>query len=656
MGMSLSRGPAWSWFGLPEKLFLGALAVGAASWIGGVGLAGQVLIWLVAAILGIIVIARGALRWSRLLLWRLRNRLIVAYLFIAVIPLVLLLVMAQLGTWALTRQVGTYLLNAELDRRITSLRETAVRLANAPPADRAEAILRAGFLFRERFPGIEILVRDQSGRETRYPPESDLGVPPTGFMNRSGVIAKDGYFHLWAHQGTDRTEVVIVLPVTRAFLGGLVPGIGDVTLRYFPDPASTKTPRTLRLHPAVSGEQPPPPTVPLDVPAFLKPLDWAVPWSVTLPISVWDEPQAQETSLLAMRSPISRILDVIFRLRPEDSESDLLKVFYLAVGLFVVVQILSAMLGISLTRSITSAVHELYEGTERVKEGDFAHRIRVSGHDQLAELGQSFNRMTANLEKLLISEKERQRMQAELEIAREVQSQLHPKALPGLGSLRLTSLCTPARMVSGDYYDYQAVSDHRLVIAIGDVAGKGISAALLMATLQSAMRSQLRHCMEASAQPQISTARLVANLNTQLHASTSPEKFATFFFGVYDDETGLLHYTNAGHLPPVLFGQGRTKRLEVNGMVVGAFPDVPYGESSLRLEKGDLMVCFTDGITEPENAYGEMYGEDRLIDLVRDNLHLPDAEIVNLIVESVQSWMGIRELPDDMTLLLARKV
>jgi len=654
--MSLSRGLAWSWLGLPEKLFLGSLAVGAACWAGGVGLAGQVLIWLVAAVLAVIVVGRGALRWSRILLWRLRNRLIVAYLFIAVIPLLLLLVMAQLGTWALTRQVGTYLLNAEMERRVTLLRETAARLATAPPADRAEAILRAGFLFRERFPGVEILVRDAAGKETRYPPEAGLEAPPVGFADRSGIIAKSGSFHLWAHQGTARTEVVIVMPVTRTFLAGLVPGIGDVTLRYFPDPSSQKSVRTLRLHPAIPGEQAPPPLAALDVPLLLRPLDWAVPWSVTVPIAIWDEPQAQETALLAMRSPISRILDVIFRLRPEESESDLLKVFYLAVALFVVVQILSAMLGISLTRSITSAVHELYEGTERVKEGDFAHRIPVNGHDQLADLGQSFNRMTANLEQLLISEKERQRLQAELEIAREVQSQLHPKALPGLGSLRLTSLCTPARMVSGDYYDFQAVSDHRLVMAIGDVAGKGISAALLMATLQSAMRSQLRHCMEASPQPEISTARLVANLNTQLHASTSPEKFATFFIGVYDDDSGLLHYTNAGHLPPVLFSRRGSERLEVNGMVVGAFPDVPYGESRLHLDKGDLLVCFTDGITEPENAYGEMYGEDRLIDLVRDNLHLPEAEIVNLIAESVQTWMGAQEQPDDMTLLLARKV
>ena len=264
--------------------------------------------------------------------------------------------------------------------------------------------------------------------------------------------------------------------------------------------------------------------------------------------------------------------------------------------------------------------------------------------------------MTENIERLLSSEKERQRLQAELEIAREVQSQLHPRAIPELGSLRLTTLCSPARMVSGDYYDYQTVGDSRLVMAIGDVAGKGISAALLMATLQSAMRSQLRHCEEASPIPEISTARLVSNLNDQLHASTSPEKFATFFFSVFDDETGQLHYTNAGHLPPALFRGREVQRLDVNGMVVGAFPGVPYGESCVRLETGDLLLCFTDGISEPENAYGEMFGEERLIELVQANLARPDEEIVNVIVESVREWTAAPELPDDMTLLLARKV
>jgi sigma-B regulation protein RsbU (phosphoserine phosphatase) len=211
------------------------------------------------------------------------------------------------------------------------------------------------------------------------------------------------------------------------------------------------------------------------------------------------------------------------------------------------------------------------------------------------------------------------------------------------------------------------MGETRLAIALGDVAGKGISAALLMASLQSAMRSQLRHCMELataaaagggseSALEKISTSKLVSNLNQQLYASTAPEKYATFFFGLYDEPSHLLTYTNAGHLPPILVRDGRTMTLDTNGMVVGAFPFARYGESQLRLEPGDLLLCYTDGITEPENEYGEQFGEERLIALLLEHAHLDGEVIANRIVEAVLGWTSSSELQDDMTMLLARKL
>jgi sigma-B regulation protein RsbU (phosphoserine phosphatase) len=284
-----------------------------------------------------------------------------------------------------------------------------------------------------------------------------------------------------------------------------------------------------------------------------------------------------------------------------------------------------------------------------VRVGDFSHRIEVKGNDQLAELGHSFNRMTENLERLLQVAKEKERLQSELEIAREVQNQLFPRATPEARTLELAAVCRPARMVSGDYYDYLSLPEPRLALAIGDVAGKGISAALLMATVQSSMRTQLR------AGTTVSTAALVSRLNQQLHAYTPPEKFATFYFAVYDDSTGLLTYTNAGHVPPLLFRDGQPLRLDVNGMIVGAFPFAEYEETSLQLEPGDLLVCFTDGITEPENEYGEMFGEDRLIEVVARNAARPTQEIIDAVMDAVGHWTGSPELQDDMTMLLARR-
>jgi sigma-B regulation protein RsbU (phosphoserine phosphatase) len=292
--------------------------------------------------------------------------------------------------------------------------------------------------------------------------------------------------------------------------------------------------------------------------------------------------------------------------------------------------------------------------------GDLAHRIDVKGDDQLAELSRSFNRMTENLGRLLGGEKERQRLLAELEIAREVQSQLHPKAIAGLGSLRLDSVCEAARMVSGDYYDYQKIGDTQLALAIGDVAGKGISAALLMATLQSSMRSQLRQWTEAikaGHEDSISASKLIANLNQQVYASTSPEKFATFFFSLYDETTSTLTYVNAGHLPPILIRDGYSTTLDTNGMVVGAFPFARYTESRLDLRGGDMLVLYTDGITEPENEYGEDFGEKRLRDLLVAHAGRDGSEITSAVVDAVRRWSAFpEELPDDMTLLVLRKL
>jgi sigma-B regulation protein RsbU (phosphoserine phosphatase) len=331
--------------------------------------------------------------------------------------------------------------------------------------------------------------------------------------------------------------------------------------------------------------------------------------------------------------------------------------------LFLLVELISLVVGISITRTITSAVHELYEGTQRVMQGDFSHRIPVRGKDQLGALGTSFNTMTANLERLIVVAKEKERLQSELEIAREVQGQLFPKNVPALRTLQLTGVCHPARMVSGDYYDFIHLTDSTLAFAIGDVAGKGISAALLMAAIQSTMRTQLSAGLPAAAaagngggRAQHSAARLVARLNTQLYANTSPEKYATFYFGMYDDESSTLTYTNAGHLPPILVRGGQPQLLEVTGTVVGAFPFAEYEEQKIRLAAGDLLVAYTDGIVEPENEYGEMFGDERLTELLVKHAATSNDEIIARVVEAVREWTGAGELQDDMTMLVARRI
>ena len=258
--------------------------------------------------------------------------------------------------------------------------------------------------------------------------------------------------------------------------------------------------------------------------------------------------------------------------------------------------------------------------------------------------------MTAQLQNLLEVAKEKERLQSEIKIASEVQNQLFPQKPPTLRTIELIGACHAARTVSGDYYDYLCLPDGNLAFAIGDVAGKGISAALLMASIQSILRTLL------AADSRFSTAHAVEQLNRQLYASTAPEKYATFFFGVYDDSTRILKYTNAGHLPPLLMQATGSHLLDPTGTVVGLFPSVGYEERQIEIAPGDALVAYTDGITESENSYGEEFGFERLADLVSRNRDAPASALLSRIFEAAALWNPSPEQADDITLLVAKSI
>jgi sigma-B regulation protein RsbU (phosphoserine phosphatase) len=389
--------------------------------------------------------------------------------------------------------------------------------------------------------------------------------------------------------------------------------------------------------------------------------DIEVRWGTPVSVRRWESENAEDSDvLMRVESRPSLIIGQLFSTLGPSLAGSLRFLLYLIGGLFLLVEIASLVFGVGLTRSITRSVADLYEGTLKINAGDFSKRITIRSKDQLSELAASFNRMTASIERLILESKEKERLESELEIAREVQTQLFPKAIPHLESLEVFGLCQPARMVSGDYYDFIQLNSNWTALAIGDIAGKGISAALLMASIQSSVRAQLGSAQSldevafAAAKPP-PTAELARLLNQQLYESTSPEKFATFFLALYHEPTSRLFYTNAGHLPPLLLRDTQTQRLEVNGMVLGAFPDQAYEYGCLELRSGDLLAAYTDGITEPENEYGEEFGERRLLDVLVQNARKPLNQVVAQVTASVQEWSSASEQPDDMTLLLMRR-
>ncbi len=616
-----------------------------------------------------IVTFRG-FKWAKHhALWSLRNRLLVAYALMGVLPVALLFVLIFFTGWALMSELGIYLASSALDRRLEALRSAAEGLQRTAVTDRPMAVPHFADAFEPTFPGITFYYTGPAGLQSFPANAARLTVSPA-WGNVDGLLVWNDRFYGWAHAKQSNGEVTVLAPLSNRMVENLVPNLGAIGL--------LETDGDSRGHSAVAGALSvydgvdgtadmgsklnrskisaheklliPPPVSRFDVPVF---------FPSTQKHYHLETPGKTYRGVLWVRSRPSAVLRTFF------SGTEVLRGFLfdtvVAVALlFLLVELVALWIGMRLSRRITGAVNQLYNGTRRVIHGDFHNRIPVNSRDQLGELADSFNQMTGNLERLLIVEKEKERLQTEIEIAREVQAQLYPKAAPPSCGLKLTVRCDPARMVSGDYYDYQELGDGKLAFAIGDVAGKGISAALLMATLQAALRAQITSYRpvesECSHTKTIEAAVLVSALNKQIYAHTSPEKYATFFFGVFDEPSRTLTYTNAGHLSPLLFRKDDVLPLDSNGTVVGAFPFAKYDESCLNIAPGELLVCYTDGITEPENAYGEMFGEERLIELVRKYSDREDQEIVAMVLEAVRSWTGTPELHDDMTLLLAREV
>lgn len=588
-------------------------------------------------------------------LWSVRNRLLVVYTLFGVLPVLLLFVLFSITGWALMSELAIYLATSAIDRRVEAVQSVIPTIEHIPIKYRAGALPEIEASFRRFFPEFYVYIQDESGVYKSPADAPNIVVSPK-WGNTGGLLVVKNRFYAWSHHEDDKQVITVFAPLTNEIIANLVPHLGVISLL---EETHGDMPASGPLTFDVSGKDDTSSSSQAGrLPAAVSRFDIPVLLPSTIPHSHLNAPGREFQGLLLVYSRPSAVLRAFF------SDSDLFRgaVTDVLIGiaiLFLVVELGAIVLGVRLSRRITRSVSHLYEGTRRVIRGDFSHRIPVATHDQLGELAASFNQMTGNLERLMVIEKERERLQAEIEIAREVQRQLFPQGDPPKGQLHLTARCDPARMVSGDYYDYQRIGASRIAFAIGDVAGKGISAALLMATIQAALRAQVGPSTplimdDCGPIPEVDSAGLVSKLNRQVWEHTSPEKYATFFFAAYDEPARTLTYTNAGHLPPLLFRNGKVVPLDTNGTVVGAFPEALYDASCISLEPNDLLVCYTDGITEPENAYGEMFGEERLIELVHRHITADTKEIIRLVFEAVRAWTGVPELHDDMTLLLAR--
>jgi sigma-B regulation protein RsbU (phosphoserine phosphatase) len=252
-------------------------------------------------------------------------------------------------------------------------------------------------------------------------------------------------------------------------------------------------------------------------------------------------------------------------------------------------------------------------------------------------------------ERLLEERLEKRRMEEELKVASEIQMRLQPFAPPRLDGWDMTGVSFPCREIGGDYYDFiHRKRDNRLVIAVGDVSGKGTGAALLMSSLHAAVRAQ--------SQSRATVSEVMAEINEYIFENSPPNKFLTLFYGLLDPETGTLVYSNGGHNPPMLVrSTGEVERLDKGGLPIGMMQGMAYQETTVAFEPGDVLVIYSDGITESINEREEEFEEERLIEVVTSNAGRSAAGIRDRIDEALSRFVGTTPPVDDMTLMIIKR-
>jgi len=651
----------------------------------------------ISLVIGTVAAAyRLSIAAKRRLLWRVRRKLTLSYIFIGFVPALLIITFFLLCGVVLFNNVSSYLMQARiralLDQTRFLAQGAALELERTTSRSEMEALIaRRQAASALRYPGVSYAIvpakrtcsNGTDAPRTATPPLTAAvtagpwehldppaalpdWVPCAGHASaiayREVIETSDEprtgptHFGLRAAALPDtvapRYAVIVDLPVgpdivhrlrdeTGVELGAITAVGGSATrvrpVDGRPSPAADPA--------AVAGSNATRQSFPQSIPwvAFLDFTDWLTGRTGTLTVSLG----------ISIADLYGRISET-----PGIRTGQILLTAVAFVGiLFLVIQFVAFVTGLALAKSITGSVHELFIGTERVQQHDFKHKIPIRSHDQLGDLARSFNEMTTSIEDLLQQKAEKERLEQELKIARKIQMSLLPQGPLLMPGLALTAHCEPAREVGGDYYDFLPLDEHRLGLLIADVSGKGTSAALYMAELKGLILS-LSQLHKSPRELLIDANRIISN-----HLDT--RSFITMTYAVVDMRARTLTYARAGHCPliylPGSHAAARSvKILAPDGLVLGLKIDKGemferlLQEESLPLGPGDLFVFFTDGISEAMSPADECFGEGRLGQLVQEHGNLPFEQLRERILREIRAFQGSASQHDDMTMLLVK--
>jgi sigma-B regulation protein RsbU (phosphoserine phosphatase) len=628
-----------------------------------------------AATIGLIIsvaafVWRLVVLMKRRLLWRVRRKLILSYIFIGVVPALLIFGFFLLGAWVMSTNVSAYLFRDGYDDIVTYARIAAEGGASEiarTPARAADTVARIQRNTSRLYRGLSMTFVSTVERvSSAAAGEWDhLDAPPQ--IPEWLTLRAEGFAGTMALRPPDRPEDVEL--VVRA----AVPAISDTRrigwvivdvpidahmMDWLYDATGVRATSVSVGRPQDAAR----------IVEGLRPRTGSDPGSlfgrsVTILDAVdWATGRIERASI----SNTYRVRELYQRLATAQSvqlggmtlSDAILLTLAVVATLFLLIQIAALVMGLALARSITSSIHELFMGTERVRQGDFAHRIDVQTNDQLGELAGSFNQMTGSIENLLQTAAEKKRLEEELRIARQIQMSLLPRGPLDMPGMTVTALCVPAREVGGDYYDFFKLPGDRLGVLIADVSGKGTSAALYMAELKGLMLSL--------SQIYQSPRDLLIQVNRIISANLDSRSFITMTYAVLDLHAGIMTHARAGHTPIIhLPGPGGSSNgarvLVPDGLVVGLripgaaekFVEL-LEEDQIQLRRGDVIVLFTDGITEAMNGDSDLFGETRLRRLIEEHGHLDSGELRERILREIEAFVGGADQHDDMTMILIK--
>ena len=587
---------------------------------------------MVTIIFGRRIVARAV----RSLFYRVRSKLLMAYVLTAVVPLGLGILFTLVAGRLLLSVFASRLVTTELEHHEGTLGAavaTAVSVANSGGASASEinsalssvAALHSGAAWTVIRNGVVVAEKGQTPR----------AVPAWIENDRLSALVRDGEkVSLRAVFRKGPVFAIAETPFDESLFARLERESG---IKIFSLTRSGENRRSnLRIAVSVRGPSSP---FNFDFVATQEQWDWETGARLVPVVTFGVDAPRLYKSLTPGKDPVSQIL--------------LLALGVLAV-IFAFVYLVALLFGGALVRSITRAAHSLSVGTMKLQGGDFSHRIIVRSRDQLGDLAQSFNSMSQGIEDLLEQQGEKERMEEDLRVARNIQMSLLPQQYVDVEGLKISAVCLPANEMGGDYYDLLPLSNHRLGVLIADVSGKGTSAALYMAELKGLILSLSRN--------HASPKDLLSELNEILAPNLDRRSFVTMTYAVIDSKKRTLRVARAGHNPLIHFDgrTGETRLLSPPGLALGFDPGERFRsiieEVEMPLVPGDSFLFFTDGISEAMNGSAELFGEGRLASILKDANQLSSDELKERILHEVRTFAAGESPHDDMTLVIVKVV